>query len=77
MAWNPRAVEELTFGDGVLVKGFCGNVKVLHHTGEIAEANVNELDIFFLDELHGFAGIAEHVSSVRAGRTLALSSCSF
>ena len=43
-------VEHLTDGEEVLVDRLSRHVEVLHDTGQIAEPNVDELDVLVLDE---------------------------
>jgi hypothetical protein len=61
-------VDGLEAADGGAVEGqFLGRVEglrrqreVLHHTRQVTEADVDELDVFVLDELLGLVGVLEH-----------------
>ena len=60
-----RTVEQLAGCDGLLVERARGDVEVLHDAGQIAEADVDELDTLLFDVLDDLAGIVEHISSIR------------
>ena len=66
IAWKPRIDEPSNIwpvGEEVLVDRLRRHVEVLHHAGQVAEADVDELDVLVLDELQDLVGVAEHPSS--------------
>jgi hypothetical protein len=60
------AVEAETGVEDRLVEGRNRHSEVLHHTGEVAEANVDHLDALVLDVLEKLFAVAEHSSSLVA-----------
>ena len=53
MAWKPRIDEPSNIWPSVkksAVDALGGDVEVLHHAGQVAEPDVDELDVLVLDE---------------------------
>ena len=70
MAWKPRIDEPSNIwpvGEEVLVDRLSRHVEVLHDTGQVAEADVDELDVLVLDETQDLVRVAEHSSSLGGG----------
>ena len=55
-----RAVEHLAVGEEVRVEGLGRHVEVLHDARQVAETDVDELDVLVPDEGQDFLGVAEH-----------------
>src|SRR5665648_834057 len=55
-----RAVEHLALGEERRVSRLGGHIEVLHHTRQVAEPDVDELDALLLDEGHDLIGRTEH-----------------
>lgn len=71
MAWKPRIEEPSKASSSSGSKAFMRQREVLHHTRQIAESDVDELDVLVRDELLGLVGVLEHplllLPTVRAG----------
>ena len=57
-AADRRTVERLAVGEEVLVERLGRDVEVLHDTGQVAEADVDELDALVLDVGRSSSGLA-------------------
>ncbi len=70
MAWKPRIDEPSNIWPSVkksAARLWRRHVEVLHHAGQVAEPDVDELDVLLLDELEDFVGVAEQVQPPVAG----------
>ena len=58
-AADRRTVEHLAVGEEVLVQRGRGHVEVLHDTGQVAEPDIDELDVVVLEVLRYLVGVRE------------------
>ena len=66
IAWKPRIEEPSNICPSTKKSSSTDSrrhVEVLHDAGQVAEADVDELDVLVLDEAQDFVGVAEHPSS--------------
>ena len=57
------AVEHEAVGQGVVLEGRHRDGEVLHHPGQVTEADVNEVDVLLLDVGQGLRSVLEHTGS--------------
>ena len=71
IAWKPRIEDPSNIWPSVKKSSstdLAGHVEVLHHAGQVAEPDVDELDVLVLDERQDLVGVAEHPTSCGGAR---------
>ena len=69
-AADRRAVEHQAVVEDALVERLGRDVEVLHDAGQVAEPDVDELDVLVLDVLQDLVGVVEHDTSCSPQRAL-------